>query len=240
MIFRTKILKLLSVVSLFSIAMGFLETAVVIYLRELYFPGGFEFPMAPIETNIAITELLRELATVIMLLGVGYLAGTNFHSRFAWFLYAWAIWDVFYYIFLKILLNWPESLMTYDVLFLIPVIWIGPVITPVLVACLMILLAYLILKSEYDRGNVYISISEWLLFIVGSISLIIAFAWDYGRFVVKNYSFSKIWVWPTNDVLKNVSNNYIPEGFNWTLYSIGVLIIFVGIILFWRRYFFKD
>ncbi len=233
---KNKILALFFVVSLFSIAMGFLETAVVVYLRELHFPGGFKFPMAPIERNIAVTELLRELATVIMLIGVGYMAGRNFASRFGWFLYSWAIWDIFYYVFLKLLLDWPESFLTYDVLFLIPVIWIGPVITPIFVSCLMILLAYFLIKFDFEKKDVYFSKIEWILFASGSNILIIGFAWDYGKFVIQNYSFSKIWVWPTNNVLMNVSNNYIPQGFNWPIYFLGVIIIISGIILFWKRY----
>jgi hypothetical protein len=58
-------------ISLFAIAMGFLETAVVIYLRLIYYPGGFEFPLKPIEPAIAKVEFMREMATVIMLVATG-------------------------------------------------------------------------------------------------------------------------------------------------------------------------
>jgi hypothetical protein len=69
--------------TVFSVAMGFLETAVVVYLRELYYPAGFAFPLAPIETSVAVTELLREAATLLMLLGVGVLAGRTAVQRFS-------------------------------------------------------------------------------------------------------------------------------------------------------------
>lgn len=226
---------LLGIVTLFSIAMGFLESSVVVYLRELYFDGGFDFPMAPIEKEIAITELFRELATIVMLIGIGYLAGNNFASRFGWFLYSFAIWDIFYYVFLKLLLDWPESLMTYDVLFLIPVVWIGPVITPVITALLMILLAYFLVWFDYKGKKVSLSKTEWILFSMGSIILIIGFTWDYGKYVLNNHSFSKLWVWPTNEVLLNVSSNYIPEKFYWNIYLLGLFVITSGIFLFWRR-----
>src|SRR5271167_2605871 len=95
--------------TLFSIAMGFMETAVVIYLRKVYYPRGFQFPLVPIEPSIALTEFLREAATIIMLLGIGILTGKTRAQKFAFFIYCFAVWDIFYYVFLKIFLNWPES-----------------------------------------------------------------------------------------------------------------------------------
>jgi hypothetical protein len=89
----------------FSIAMGYLETSVVVYLRELYYPQGFDFPLAPISPSLAVTEFWREVATIVMLWGVGVLAGRSKTEKFALFLYSFAIWDIFYYIFLKILLT---------------------------------------------------------------------------------------------------------------------------------------
>src|SRR6201998_1661345 len=105
----------------FSIAMGFLETAVVIYLRKLYYPHGFQFPLVPIDNDIAMVEFLREAATIIMLLGIGIIAGKNTSQKFGIFIYCFAVWDIFYYVFLKLLLGWPESLFTWDILFIIPV-----------------------------------------------------------------------------------------------------------------------
>ena len=83
--------QLLFWMTLFSIAMGFLETSVVVYLRELYYPGVDIFPLVQIDSHIAITELFRELATMIMLLGVGWIAGRNGSERFAWFLFSFAV-----------------------------------------------------------------------------------------------------------------------------------------------------
>ena len=132
---RSKII----VISIFAIAMGFLETAVVIYMRDLLYPDGFSFPLVPIPADLALTEILREAATLIMLLTIAILNAKTFSERFAWFIYAFAIWDIFYYIFLKIMILWPESLMTWDILFLIPTTWTGPVISPVIVSFSMIL-----------------------------------------------------------------------------------------------------
>src|SRR3954464_1183341 len=128
-------------VTIYSIAMGFLETAVVIYLRKLYYPHGFSFPLAPVHNDIAVVELWRELATLFMLISIGILTGRNKAEKFAYFLYSFAVWDICYYVFLWVFINWPGSLMTWDILFLLPVPWVGPVITPCIIAVTMIFFA---------------------------------------------------------------------------------------------------
>lgn len=110
--------------------MAFLESAVVVYLRAIYYPDGNLFPMKLIEGRIAVTELWREAATMVMLITVAVIVSKRAIERFAWFIYAFAIWDIFYYVFLYFLLGWPQSLLTWDILFLIPVTWTGPVLAP--------------------------------------------------------------------------------------------------------------
>jgi hypothetical protein len=230
-----KTLPLFIVVTGFAVAMGFLECAVVVYLREIYYPAGFKFPLAPISPNIAITEILREAATLIMLLGVGYLAGRNFSTRFAWFIYSFAIWDIFYYIFLKLLLNWPESLMTDDILFLIPITWVGPVITPVIVSLSMILLASTIIYYENNHTITRLTKNDWLIFIVGSLLLILGFTWDYSNYILEHFSFNEIFSVQNKDALYKTAAQYIPRKFNWFLFILGQSIIFFGIYRYWKR-----
>ena len=129
--------KKLITITAFAIAMGFLESAVVVYMREILYPEGFAFPLSPIPVSLAVTELLREVATMVMLVTIGVIAAKRFSTGFAWFIYSFAIWDIFYYVFLKLLLGWPESVLTWDVLFLIPTIWTGPELLPVLVSLTM-------------------------------------------------------------------------------------------------------
>ena len=119
--------KTLCVVTVFAVAMGFLEAAVVVYLRLHFYPNGFSFPLAVIPDNILLVEVVRELATIVMLAAIGWLAGQGFLLRFSFFSLAFGIWDISYYIFLKITLDWPASLLTDDILFLIPLPWVGPV-----------------------------------------------------------------------------------------------------------------
>ncbi|MEI2825904.1 MAG: hypothetical protein V9F04_05470 [Dermatophilaceae bacterium] len=120
--------QLLPWMTVYAIAMAFLESAVVIDLRALYYPVEFTFPMAPIDRRIAITELLREVATMVMLLAPGAMLTRRALERFAWFIYCFGVWDIFYYVFLKAILDWPVTLLDWDILFLVPVPWVGPVL----------------------------------------------------------------------------------------------------------------
>lgn len=234
---KNTIVKTIIWVSLFSIAMGFLETAVVIYLRELYYPEGFDFPLVIIDDHIIITEILREAATVIMLLGIGILVGRSASERFAYFIYSFAIWDIFYYIFLKILINWPESIMTWDVLFLIPLTWTGPVITPIIISITMIFFSAAIIYFSQKLAKVTITFYEWSMLIFGTLILIVAFVWDYCRYVLEFFSFSEIWSEPLKEEVIKIAMQYIPKSFNWWLFWIAEIIILTGIGLFIRRNF---
>lgn len=131
--------KRVAVVVLYAIAMAWVESAVVYYLRtmvdriEPYQPNPL-----PISTGLGEAELVRELATMIMLYTVGWLAGGNWRSRIGYSAIAFGTWDIFYYIFLKVMTGWPRSIGDWDILFLIPLPWWGPVWAPVSIAALMI------------------------------------------------------------------------------------------------------
>jgi hypothetical protein len=219
-------------VTLFAIAMGFLETAVVVYLRKIYYPDGFNFPLAQMDGDIVLVELLRELATVIMLLMIGYLAARSFTVRMAYFIYAFAIWDIFYYIFLKLILDWPESLMTWDILFLLPSTWTGPVLYPVIASLTMILLAFSIIYFEKSGKKIRFSTMEWFLLINGSIIMVIAFMWDYNAYLLKYYAFNEIFRNLYNPQLLKIASDYVPLYFNWWFWGIGEVIILIAIISF--------
>lgn len=125
---------------LFGAAMAYVEAAVVVYLRELYYPEGFAFPLRVLPDKLVLVEVAREAATVVMLAAVAGLVARKFWDRFGYFVILFGTWDIFYYVWLKVTLGWPSSLTDWDVLFLIPVPWTGPVIAPALVAAVMILL----------------------------------------------------------------------------------------------------
>ena len=222
------------IITLFLIALGYIESAVVVYMREILYPGGFQFPLAPIEMNLAVTEIIREFATLVILVCIGMLTGRTFSEKFAWFLYSFAIWDIFYYVFLKLLIGWPESLMTWDILFMIPTTWVGPVFTPVLVSFTMILLAIILVYYNRKLEIVKISPIEWALMIIGSMILILSWTWDYSGFILEHLTFREIFTAPSVE-LYDIAGQYIPRKFYWELFWIGEGIILSGIAVLLKR-----
>lgn len=223
-------------ITFFSIAMGYLETSVVVYLRKIYYPEGFGFPLVPVTRDIAITEFWREAATIIMLIAAGVVAGKNPLQRFVFFLYTFAVWDIFYYVFLKVLLGWPESLFTWDILFLIPFPWVGPVIAPCLVSASMILLTFIVLYFQEKGHKVFISFIEWLLLIGGSITVIISFMWDYIIYVSNYGDDTGVWTLSSNKNMFDEVKNYVPHHFNWGLFAVGLLLILTSVGSLFLRY----
>lgn len=223
-------LRTLILVALFSISMGFLETAVVIYIRELYYPEGFAFPLKMMSINVAFTELLRELATLIMLITIGLLAGRTKNEKFAYFIYSFGIWDIFYYIFLKLLINWPESIMTWDILFLLPTTWVGPVIAPVLLSLVMILLALAITYLTDKMEKPGIKSFEWACLIIGSLIVIVSFTIEYTNYMLDRFSFSELLNF--NGEFLEYAIQYVPHQFPWLIFIPGFVIILSGIVLF--------
>lgn len=138
--------------TIFGVAMGFLEAIVVVYLRALYYPQGFGFPMAAMPPAIYVAELVRELCTIVMLGSVAFLAGRSGLQRFAVFLFSFVVWDVAYYAGLKLFLDWPGSVHEWDVLFLIPLPWFGPVLSPLLYCTAMLAVAWAALRLD-DAGR---------------------------------------------------------------------------------------
>ena len=145
--------KRLAVVTLFAVGLAYIESAVVVYLRALFYADGFTFPLADFAANPLLRELLlvevaREAATLLVLFTASWLIGSNFQTRLAYFLATFAVWDIFYYVWLRVLLDWPATLMDWDILFLIPTTWAGPVLAPVLVSLTMIAFALMILHRQ--------------------------------------------------------------------------------------------
>ncbi len=135
--------------TIWGIAFGYMEAAVVVYLRVLYYPEGFAFPLKTMSQSVLLTEIGREAATLIIMAATAMLAYRRQQQRVAAFFFLFGIWDIFYYLFLKLLLDWPSSLDTWDILFLIPLPWAGPVWAPSLVASAFVLLTLPILLTRH-------------------------------------------------------------------------------------------
>src|SRR5258708_39301928 len=144
----------LPISGVFAASFGFLEAVVVVYLRAavgllpgyqgtlsdvIRMSGGFYVQSRAISQfpqSLLTLEVLREAATILILLTVAFLTATNSKARAAVFLWTFAIWDIVYYVSLWATVRWPLSLRDQDVLFLIPVPWLSPVWFPLLVSAL--------------------------------------------------------------------------------------------------------
>ena len=165
---------------IFSIAFAYIESAVVVYLRVIFHPDGFTFPLSNVDTilqhkALLLTEIGREAATIVLILTGAWLFGRNLQQRFAYFLTIFAVWDIFYYVWLKVLLGWPASIMDWDILFLIPVAWAGPVVAPVLVSITLLVFAMIILYRDCCDRPIKASRIEWLGFIAAAVVVVVSF-----------------------------------------------------------------
>ncbi len=222
-----KLTRTLIALVLFGVAFGYVEAAVVVYLRAHYDPirreafdrppDGELFPMLRLEhlqqagpqyMHMLWTELGRELATLVMLAAVGLAIARNVREWLAAFMIAFGVWDIFFYVFLKILIDWPPSLWTWDILFLLPVPWVGPVIAPVLVAGSMIAAGVAVLRRESRGRPIRFHALHWTAIVGGGLIVIVAFCWNY----------------------PNTTADGLPNPFNWPLFALGEAVGLAGFL----------
>ncbi len=146
----------LTTLAIFAASFGFVEAAVVVYLRSAtgLLPGyrgtlselqhsseGYhqEQSISQFPQSLLTIEVYREAATMIMLVSVTLLAASSTSARWAAFLWVFALWDIAYYAGLWLTVRWPASLTDLDVLFLIPVPWIAQVWFPLAVSSLTVI-----------------------------------------------------------------------------------------------------
>jgi hypothetical protein len=214
---------------IFAAAMAFPESSVVVYLRALYYPEGFAFPLKVMDQSILVTEIFREAATLIMLFTIAIIATKSLIARFAVFIYTFAIWDIFYYIYLFFLIGWPSSIFTWDLLFLIPITWVGPVLAPVINSLTMILLAVIILHHKTKDRTFRLTFFEWFLLITGSLIMIFVYTRPYVSYLLERFSISEMIHYRQNRSLLKYAAGFKPEKFNWFIYVLGQLLFFWSI-----------
>jgi hypothetical protein len=212
---------------LFGLSFGYIEATVVIYLRALYGPlherfypgrGPTElFPLVrldqlrdagPAPVRWLAAELAREAATLLLVAAAALTAASNFRQWFSAFLVAFGFWDLFYYVFLKVLLDWPESLLTWDLLFLLPVPWAGPVLAPGLVALSMIGAGTVLVHREHGGRPVCLRWPHWASLVAASGILVLTFCGDY----------------------RNLLAGGEPKPFNWPLFCLGEALGLLGFL----------
>ena len=202
--------------ALLFIALAYIESAVVVYLRALYYPQGFGFPLEEMSLAIYLTEAGREAATIVVLVAVACLVEKTHTGRFFLFLYGFGVWDIFYYVWLKVLVNWPATLLDWDVLFLIPLPWVAPVLSPVLIALLFVAVAVSANHPATRGQSRPFGLVDRLLLIAAAIVIAASFLWK----------------------TKSVMEHEIPRDFPWWLWAIGVALglgVFIArLVRSWR------
>jgi hypothetical protein len=201
-------------VAAYAVAMAVVEAAVVVYLRALAPAAG---PLAALQTalpqRILAIEVVREAATLVMLLAVAFLAGRSGWQRFLYFALAFGVWDLFYYIGLRVFIGWPPSLLTWDVLFLIPVPWIAPVLAPMVVSVGLIAGALWLLARQALDGQSGLPWTSWAIALAGAALILLSFTLD------------------SRDVLLHGD----PPDFRWGLFAGGVGLGVIGLVVGVRK-----
>jgi len=199
--------------TVFAIAMAHVEAALVVHLRSIYYPGDpLEiFPLVLMSDRDLAIELAREVATIVMIFMVAMLAERRPTHRFGAFVYIFGVWDLFYYLWLKLMIGWPTSWLEWDVLFLIPWPWFGPWLAPVLIAMLFIIWGGLVLVRAravtWPRPGI-------LLFTLGAFLGVASF------------------LSPALPLLaggQEAFRDFVPQFFPWVLYAVGVVLMGVGL-----------
>jgi hypothetical protein len=209
----------IAVLLLFGAAFGYLEAAVVSYLRILHEPARLQFypqrpasdlfPLltleqlqssGPEQQKTLFVEIGREAATMLMLAAIALAVATNARQWAAAFAIAYGVWDIAFYVGLKVLLDWPPSLFTWDILFLIPLPWAGPVVAPVLVSVAMIAAGIWCLWREEAKRPLRIGIWNIAGVLLGALVIIVSFTLDY----------------------RNLLTGGMPHPFNWGVFGLGL------------------
>jgi hypothetical protein len=209
-------------VVIFAVAMAWVESAVVYDLRtmvdrlEPYQPNPL-----PIIGGLGPVELVREAATMIMLLTVGMLAGQTWRGRLGYVAVAFGVWDIFYYVFLKVMCGWPHSLLDWDILFLLPLPWWGPVLAPV---CIALLLVAWGTPASQSQGQSIAGGPPWRSWALNFSGIVLAlYTFMADALHAANYS---------TDVLRNL----LPTRFNWPLFSVALILMAVPVArLYWQH-----
>jgi hypothetical protein len=206
--------KKILLVTIFAIAMAYFESAVVVYLREVYNIKDLIRDVPEKIDYFTFIELGRELSTLVMLLVIGLITGKKWKDKLGYFIITFGIWDIFYYVWLKIFIGWPNSLLEWDILFLIPLPWWGPVLSPILISILMIIFGWLIVRKADEEGKLQFTFFSTALIIAG-ILLMLYTLMDPGlSALIENI----------NEITKAR-----PVKFNWFVFFAGYICVIISI-----------
>ncbi len=199
-------------VVLFALAMGWMESATVVYLRSLV--GRIDpyqpVPLPDSHSVLGPTELVREAATLLMLGTVGWLAGRTWRSRFGYFMIAFGVWAISYYLFLRVICGWPRTLFDWDVLFLLPLPWWGPVLAPMLIATLMLFAGTLLSQFDSKDEPLWPGNGTLVLSTCGVLLALYVFMADAIRLAPRGVQELR---------------RFLPVSFNWSAFGLALLLM---------------
>ena len=188
-------------VVVFAIGMAWVEAACVYYLRVMFDRlDPYQANPLPIGGIMEHVELVREAATLVMLFTIGALAGRTWHRRLGYATIAFGVWDIFYYVFLYVICGWPRSLFDWDLLFLLPLPWWGPVLAPVCIAALMIAWGTLVSQSAVADPAASVTPGAWRLNWLGVSLALYVFMADALRALPQGFE---------------ATRTVLPQAFNW-------------------------
>jgi hypothetical protein len=209
-------------VVVFAIAMALLEAAVVTYLRTfLDRVDPYQPSPLPLPAWLMRIEIAREAATVIMLAAVAWLAGRNWQTRFGYFLIAFGVWDIFYYVFLAPFSGWPRSLLDWDVLFLIPLPWWGPVLAPLSIAALMVICGTMITQFGKGETALWPELTWWYISLAGALLALYVFMAD--ALHAPEWS-------------EQALATMLPVAFNWPLFLLALALMCAPVASMFRKH----
>ena len=199
-------------VVVFAIGMAWVEAACVYYLRLMVNRlEPYQANPLPMGGILGQVELVREAATLVMLLTIGMLAGRTWRGRLGYTAIAFGVWDIFYYVFLKVISDWPKSLFDWDVLFLLPLPWWGPVLAPVCIALLMIVWGTLVsARASRSHARFVESTVWWRLSWLGIALALYAFMADSLRAVREGME---------------ATRNVLPTAFSWWVFVVALALM---------------
>jgi hypothetical protein len=171
-----------------ALAFGWIEASAVVYLREIYvrelslrgasYLPSLQVTLVSLPDHLVGLEMAREVCTLLLLGAVAWLAGRCLADRAGAFLLSFGVWDLAYYGVLQLVVSWPDSLRTWDILFLIPLPWVAPVWAPITVATLFVVAgSYLFWTSERERRYRWTDMGVLVLSVVITI---VAFLFESG------------------------------------------------------------
>jgi hypothetical protein len=208
-------------VVVFAIAMAWLEAASVYYLRLMVDRlQPYQANPLPLAGGLERVELVREAATLVMVLTIGGIAGPTWQTRLGYAATAFGVWDVFYYVFLKMIAGWPRSLLDWDLLFLLPLPWWGPVLAPVCIAVLMIIWGTIVSQSARASPVNATSRVLWRLNWLGIALALDVFMADSLRALPQGF-------FATRTVL--------PQQFNWPVFGVALALMAGPVVHLLRR-----